>query len=361
MIKVNREKFLKKLRTVEPALGVSDLVPELERIQFDGSTITATDGLMAIRTTYEEPLDLKCRLPGMPLIELLSRLSDETIKLERKQGKKKDDGTPAVDKLQVRTSKVEGSFAVYPYGKDITLQEVDPEDCTPVAGTGLVEGLSFCRFCVSKDKSSEYSGINVQNKYIYATDRMRMARYELNTPLFNGDTSVSVVFPVKFANALVKLGEELSAVKLLSPEIFGARLQDGTAVVSALLPDVFPSVAQCFDFDYKFLSVVFDDSIADVLDRHLTFSKDVKSGEKELNVQVDPDAKVCVLTTSIPGLGTLQEDVPIISTITAPISFKVNPMFLGQVIKKCSNFQYCPEHDVIMFHPDNLMYLVKPK
>jgi len=359
-IVVNRQKLVDKLRQIEPALGGTDLVEQFGFFQFLGSYITAMDGIMFIRTDYGEELGLDCSLPGKPLLDLLARLTEDTVTLEKRNRVVKGEKRLS---MRVLTDKVEGEFALFDPGELADLPEVTAENCVVVADTGFLDGLSFARLCVSKDKSSVYSGINLQFDRIFATDRVRLARYIMEKPLFDKDSNISAVVPLKFATALCGLRSMIYGVRLISESLIGACLDDGTVIVSALLPYVYDDVSYVFDGGYEFVTVDFGEKISDMLDRHLTFAKNQKLNDKELLVELKSKEHetVCHFTTSIPELGNLSESLLLDVKLTETFSFRVNPVFLKHIVTQCTSFQYCPVQQVILFSTGNLSYLVKPK
>jgi hypothetical protein len=80
---MNRSEFVKLIQSVAPALGnASRNSPILSNLRFDGETVTACDGEIALQTPC--PLEFEGCVPGEPLLSLLnySDASDVTFQAE---------------------------------------------------------------------------------------------------------------------------------------------------------------------------------------------------------------------------------------------------------------------------------------
>ena len=169
-MKIEKDEFVKSLERVSPALGVNVLVPAFQCFIFDKGYVTATDGVIVVRSRCDSAPDLDCVIPGPQFLALLKSMRDKTIGLE-----------VAGDKVIVTSARgsIKGNFT--------TVTRTDPPAIPMCDMKGsdnnfkrLFDGLSFCRYIVSKDETTgPRCGVRVENGKIFSTDKYRIARYDI--------------------------------------------------------------------------------------------------------------------------------------------------------------------------------------
>lgn len=345
-MKVNRKQLVDVLEKVAPALGFNVLVPEFQNFQIDGNRIQTTDGVMLIDTALPVDTELKCAIPGAPFLHLLQSLNDEEVELIYK------DGT-----LSVKTNRVKGVFTT---STITSLKNIDDLLQEPVVGisgnlSDLIQGFGFCRFGVSEDKTSgPLCGVRIESDSVFGTDRYRIVKWSLKTA-----SSIKCSLPLKFVNVVLKYKDEILSMHYVEDERFIVMLEDGTYIGTAVLAGDYPDLLQYFPnasvASYREVELV--DDLTDVLERHISFLKNVNEIDKEITIKICKDK--CIVSSIDKELGTLREELKVSSEEDPEVEFHVNPVFLKDIMRVCSSFKYYAYEGLVLFKADELEYLVQ--
>jgi len=342
-MKVNREKLVDALEKVAPALGFNILVPEFHYFQIDRNRVQATDGVLLIDTSLPEDVNFSCAVPGVPFLHLLKNLNDEEVELVHKD-----------DTLKVRTDRVKGTFttAVLKLKETADLQRAEKLSTDL---PGLLQGLNYCRFGVSRDETlGPCCGVRVDNNYILSTDRYRIARWDLEE-----SCGVKNSLPLKFIETILKNQTAVSELYCQKDEQFVVILNDGTYIGTSVLVGDYPDLVQYFPTSDNYRGVDLDVDLQDVLERHISFLKNVVLVDKEISVKILKGK--CIITSEDKELGTLSEELEISSSKEEEVEFTINPVFLRDIAPECSGFKYYAEKGLVLFEFKNLKYLVQTK
>ncbi|MHA2023815.1 MAG: hypothetical protein ACTSWQ_09160 [Candidatus Thorarchaeota archaeon] len=348
-MKINRENFVAALEKVRPALGINVLVPAFQGFIIKGRSVTATDGVVVINTKAVEDTGLDCVVPGPQFYDLLKKLKDNTVELKQEK-----------ESLVVKSKRgaVKGTFTLIS-----KIELPSPPDCDVVAGESfnqLATGLNLCRYSVSKDETTGVlCGVHVRGNKIISTDRYRISMYQMDDLKF--DTPFTI--PLKFVNILVRCGTKVDSVGVSEDNQMIVMLEDGTLLYTGLLVGEYKDLTGFFPDDKKdHKTIRFPDKLEPVLERHITFLKDIEPTGKVTNVTLS--AKKCRLNSSDMNLGELEEVLDLVDELEGEVAFPINPMHWRDVSKICSEFLYYPEAEdqmeLILFRTDNLAYLCKP-
>lgn len=341
---INRKQFVEVFEKVSPALGTNVLVPELQYFQVEGNHVQASDGVLIIDSMFSVDTGLKCSIPK-GVLSLLVSLDTEEVGLVVEDGK-----------LGVRTTKLEGEFAVLTPPKFQPLSSVEAESMKLIDSKlvdDVVEGLGFCRFVASRDLASgPKCGVQINKDTIFSTDRYRVMKWNLN-----GDTGIVCSVPIKFIDLLKRNQSRISKLGCIENETLVVILDDGTYTSTCLLKGEYPELLQYFPdplIDYN--QVEFGGSLTLAIDRHLVLLKDVNPSDREMVVEIKEG--ICTLTSKVPERSNLVEHIDVKMEKDSGISFSVNPTFLQEISRRCSNFRYY-DNGLILFETDKLQYLMR--
>lgn len=344
-MKVDRKQFVETLEKVTPALGVNILVPEFQYFQIDGDHVQAFDGVLLVDSVFPVDTKLRCAIP-IEVLGLLSSLDVEQVDL-----------VVVNNELRVETTKLEGKFSILDTPKLQPLSSIDVDNMLLIGSeliTDLVEGLSFCRFGVSSDKTAgPICGVYLDKDLILSTDRYRIVRWKLDQ-----DSKVTCSLPLKFINLLKRNQNEIFKLGCLGNETFVVILKDGTYASTCLLQGKYPNLLQYFPDSTNYRQVEFRKGIVSVIDRHLDLLKDVTPIDRETSVEVK--GTTCTLTTKIPEKANLVEDVDVVMGGDTAMSFLINPTFLKEILGRCLSFKYF-EEGFVLFETDKLSYLLQAR
>ena len=342
-MKINRKQFVEALQKLSPALGINILVPEFQYFQIEGNHIQAFDGVLLADLILPMDIGLTCAIPR-EVLGLLSSLSVEEVDLVIKN-----------DDLQVRTDKLEGKFSVIIPPKFQSLSQIDADDVKfidPELFTDVVEGLSFCRFGVSKDATAgPKCGVHICKDKIFSTDRYRVVKWNLDA-----DSKVECSIPLKFIDLLRRNRNEISSLGCIEDKTLIMILKDGTYISTCLLQGEYPKLLQYFPDSVDYKQVEFGESLVSIIDRHLALLKDVNSVDRE--TMIEAREGVCTLTSEVPERSNLVESIDVEMENGAEISFSVNPTFLKEISSRCSSFKYF-DKGLILFETEKLQYLMR--
>jgi len=341
-MKVNRTNFVKVLEKVAPALGFNVLVPEFQNFQFDGVKVQATDGALVIEAVLPEDTGLKCAVPGAPFLHLLRSLTDKEIQLIY------EDGT-----LKVRTNKVKGVFTTLAVNIKKIINVSTTERLEHFSD--ILQGLSYCRFGVSKDETlGSCCGVQINNNVIFGTDRYRIIKWSLEKSY-----PIECSIPPKFIEVILRSRSEITALFYIKNSVFGALLKDGVYISTPILSGDYPDLLKYFPTSDNYREVKLVSDLGDILERHTDFLKNVNSVDKEISIRVLKNK--CIITSTDVELGMLSEELEVVSDEEKEVEFNVNPVFLRDIVQECSGFKYYIDKRVILFEADHLKYLVQTR
>lgn len=345
-MKIDRKEFVEVLEKVRPGIGGNVLVPEHLYFQIDGNRIQTTDGTVIITAKFPLDTGLNCSVP-QEVFRLLASLDAEIVDLVVEN-----------DMLLVKTSKLEGEFAVLTPAKfkvlGVTPDEEDVKLVDPELVNDVVEGLGFCRFAASKDKTSgARTGVLINGDTLFSTDRYRVLKWNLD-----GDTGIKASLPIKFIDILKRYQSSISQLSCLETlKTFVAALDDDTYISTSIIDGEFPEVLKYFpDPSAEYKCVEFENSLSLAIDRHLGLLGAVDACDREILVEATDG--ICILTSQVPEKSNLVEQVDVEMVAGEAISFSVNPIFLQEITSRCSSFKYFT-NGFILFETEKFRYVMR--
>lgn len=347
-MKVNRENLLSCLERVAPVLVKNPIVPEYGCFHIYDSTVCSRDGDMLMVSTLPENMNIRCLVPGAPLLYLLRNLVDDEVEIVCEG-----------DQLVVTANKVKGVFTVFGDMEKPEVISILSYKMSTSEISDFVNVVGFCRFGASRDLTEPaLCGVRVEENKAFACDRYRVIRSYFVKPL----SGLTCTIPLKFIDILVKYKKDVESIGRLEEGDVGqtrfvVRLKDGTMIRTSLISGEYRDVEIYFPSTDKFQMVEFDEDFEIVLDRHIGFLKEVNSLDKE--IKFDLQKEKCILTSTSGELGTLKEELGMVFPIDEEIGFVINPLFLKDILKKCPGFKYFSDEKSVLFELGNLSYIAR--
>lgn len=169
-IKVNREQFLLKLKSVEAGLSPREIVEQSSCFAFKDGKIRTFNEDIACSVPSGLPSDVLGAVQAAPLLAVVSRLAEDEIELEPTKeelvivGKRKRSGIRMEQNVLLATDSVE-----------------TPKEWVEAKPT-FFDALSIVQACAGKDESAfEFTCVHIHPKWIEASDNFQIARYRMTT------------------------------------------------------------------------------------------------------------------------------------------------------------------------------------
>jgi DNA polymerase III sliding clamp (beta) subunit (PCNA family) len=171
-MRVDRELLLQKLESVDAGLALKEVVEQSSCFVFCGGNVVTFSGEVSVRAECFMGKDIEGAVSAKHLKELLSRLRDDDIDIDIKDGK-----------MKIRSKTGKGFIL---FEKEVALPvdqieepgewtDLDPEFCDAVA---LVQK------CAAKDDNNyRLTCVHITPHFVEACDNYQVARYAIETGL----------------------------------------------------------------------------------------------------------------------------------------------------------------------------------
>lgn len=332
---VNRKDLIECLKATLPALKSGGC------FHFNENSVLASSGNLRIEVPIPWLSGLYCTVPGKPVLDLLKCLDAELVELEARRSTLKVSSGGLKAKLKLGSE----SISDMPKAAGDPIEIADLED--------LVTGLVVCSIGVSKDDmDGSLCGVCVAGKYLYASDKFRIVRYELKDAV---DLQCSI--PAPFIKALSKLSKHGGDIYHSSRLSFLGG--DGTVITSSLLKGAYPDLSHMFPKSDPVTISFGDKPIVSSLEKHKMYQSGVDFGDMELEFHIT--GNTCSILSE-GGLGTLKEEVEIDTDFgEEELGFFVNPALFDGVEKTCTSFDFHAEEGAVMFNSGPASYLIRTR
>lgn len=169
-IRVEREKFLQVLETVQPGLSPREIVEQSSSFVFKGGRVITFNDEVACSRTSGLPLDFTGAVQAAPLLTLLGKLVEEELELQIGEGellvlgKKRKAGIRMEATITLPVDSVE---------QPTEWQQL-PEDFS--------DAVDMVQQCASKDESQfALTCVHLHPRWMEACDNFQITRYKLVT------------------------------------------------------------------------------------------------------------------------------------------------------------------------------------
>jgi hypothetical protein len=358
-MRVNRLALLSSLSRVWPVVGNNQLVPEYQCFTFYGTRVQATDGALWLDSPLPEGLDLKLAVQAEPVYHLIQSIKDEEIELEVVGDELK--------KLVIKTGTIKSEFTFH----DPKPASVPTDGMTKVEVPSIAEfvrGLDFCHYGAAKDESQGVMcGVYINGDVVWGCDRFRVLQWKMEKPV-NLTASIST----KMIEILSRVQGQIKDIMFRSNPgassggTLRVTLEGGAELWGCAHVGEYRDLSVFFPKTESAVKMEMSSDFPAVLDRHLTFLKDVPPVDKELVFTVTSE-KVGTLSVSKTSSGAqptrkLSEDTTVKNN-TSPntFEFRVNPSLLLDAMGKCWQFSYFPDAGIVLFEGTQFKYLVQTR
>jgi len=307
---VNREELLQKLELIRPGLSPREIIEQSSSIIFkDGHAKTYND---EIACSIECKIGVEGAVQALPLITIISKLEEETIKINQGEGE-----------LLIRGKRRKAGIRM---DHEILL----PVDCVEIPEKWkklkpeFTEAIRITQQCTSTDESRfELTCIHINKKFIEACDRFQFARYPIKIGIKN--------------SALVRSSSIKHVVNLNMSEFSESedwihfRNELGLILSCRQYIEEYPNMDKFFDISGE--AVSFPKGLKQAADKAEVFS--IENTESN-QVTVELSSKKIKITGK--GSSGWYSEIKKFNYEGKPISFLISPKLLGEII---NNYNKC--------------------
>lgn len=314
--------LLSALKIVSPAISSNGINPVYSAYQFKDGTVSAYDGSVLITVKCNLPTKFNALIPHKPFFDIIKSLSqDKEISLSL-------DATGRLVSLVCGTTKMD----ITTVNSDFyAIAEDNYQKESADLFSDFVEAVKQCYPIASKDSSSIYHNLYIDNGYVYSTDKYRCMRSENTLDLDN------FILPNRVAKMIVDYGK-----------IFGYSIAensikivfDNFVLVSSLIvsdaPNNFSKMVSLFfdTFDEGVETFKFE-KCAGVFKRHSLVQENVSNANQDTELKFVSEERA-VLTTNNPNIGSIEDTLELSMPVNNTFSIFVNPRHLYDYVDDSS-------------------------
>lgn len=352
-MKIDRQLFINRLEMVAPALGSqsSSIDSQCFKI-FDGS-IQASNGVILMETGFPPTMnvDLRCSVPGEPLLSLLKSLKSDEIEI-----KKSKDGKHLI----VTTNKLEGKFLTTDQEK-MAKVSASKDSCKKIYESSngvseLVCGLIKCKDNVSKNENDgPMRGVRIDGDVVISTNRFRIFKYLVP------NTNIQCTVPIEFINVIGTAQNAVSDMLYMDCTSLIAIIGDDTFLTTKPITGAFPQLDQYFPDEKSdnAKTISFTNEVHDVLSRHASLIKNLDQADRESTITICGNE--CTIVTKHAAVGELTEVISLESPVDDQIQFLINPLMLKDIVSGCKSFTFYTDSRLVLFESNNTKHLVQTR
>lgn len=306
-MRANREELLKVFESVRPGLASREILEQSSCLVFDsGRVLTFND---AVACSRKSPLNIQGAVKAQPLIDLLSKLTEDELEIDVKDGKMTIKGLKRRAKL---TMEQQVQLPIDSVEVPDAWRDLDPE---------FSEAVSIVASCASTEESQfELTCVHIHPEWLEACDRFQIARYPMSTGV-----SQSILVKAESLRKIVgfdmtKVCETGSWIHFSNPA--------GLVLSCRRYLDAYKDLGRFLDTaDTE--PATLPGGLEEVVHRAEVFSVDNAAGN-HIKVGLRPDRVV------IAGEGTtgVYEEMKQVAYKGPPIDFLISPKLLVEVAKK---------------------------
>jgi len=338
---MKRQMLLDALELVHPAVASGrPLTEEFAAFAFDGKTIRASDGTMAIETTLDEDTGLKCLVDAKQFYKLVKNVKEDDLTLSVEDGK-----------LVINGKAIKGVYNIS-LEEDNALARLDfAVDEWLSIPEGMSCGVRLAQFAVSKDNSrGVLCGVKIAGDKVTASDGFRILEYSMKS-----EVAEPFIIRANLAREIARHSEKLTGLAVKDDRVF-IRLENGTVLYGMTITGVYPDTQKYID-DAKASvnqSIKFNDELSGVLRRHEEQLSEVDEWTREVEITLAGDT----LTVASSDVSySLTETLQLESKASADFKFKINPKFLRDILAMTYTMHF-GTGDMVAFKQNPLYYVM---
>lgn len=303
-MKVNRTEFQAKLNLLRPGLADKEIISQSASFVFHANRIYTYNDMVAVSVPFES--DLEGAVPGEALIQLLDKMTQETITVNMTD-----------DQFTVQALNVAAGLRIE---KEISLPVDELE--TPAEWKKLPADFStalrFCMFSTSSDTSKPVlTCVHINDNFIESCDNYRATRYFVPEK-----GMANLLIPQSSATELLKY----KASKYGVTEGWAHFEAEGVVFSCRTYAEEYPDVGPLFKVKGKKVSL--PEGIDTALERAAIFTSMRKAVDETATLAMGDS----VLTITGMGDGGWYKEKLKVDYHGESIKFSVNPHFLKEAI-----------------------------
>jgi DNA polymerase III sliding clamp (beta) subunit (PCNA family) len=316
-MKVKTEEFREILRKVQPGLATKGIVEQATHFVFTGDDILTYND--AISISYPLETDFECSVPAEALYKLVSKLTEDEIELTMTDGQLHIVSGTTTAGINVSTDKT-----ILDMVDTIGLPEDD--DWKPL-GPDFQEGLGLCIFSASNDITAPYlTCISVEQNRLVSGDDVRVSLFELENSIKD-----NFLLPALSAVELIKF--DITEYALGKSWVYFCT-EDDIIFCSRIVVDEYPDVEDWFNV--KGPTMIIPSKFKESVDIVAPMS----DGDFDIDKQIEVSVKNNELRCRSEGVVGWTQDTSQVKEKMPDIGFKVNPIFLLEVLGKETTMIY---------------------
>lgn len=354
MSTTNRDKLLKLLTLLRPALSTQNYIPALTHFAFADGWVMAFNDITAICAKC--PVELSGCIPGETLLRALGSFNAENVSLKADP---KDENllvSSGRSKLKLPTMELDKFPYEEPSGSG---DEIDLTD-------GILEGIRRCLFSAGSDPTHPATmGLTLAvdddgRAIIFSTDNFTISRYQTKDKIaLPGDSPV--LLPTFFCEQLLTLGKHFSEEEIVL-KIYAGRLTASFGKLAELSTRTLADT-ETLDFD-KILAKHVTlaklkgqlTTIPPSLDAAFSRAALVLSSEDDRATQISVEKG----TISLLSKSALGESDDEIAWEGKPMDkdFYVDPVLVMRAIKACGSVAFMPKSMILADDSATFVHLI---
>jgi hypothetical protein len=308
-VRVDREKFLQDLESVQPGLSQKEIVEQSSCFIFkDGKVMTFNDEIACRRTTA---VKMTGAVSAAPLISLLQKLTNEEIEIEPKESS-----------LLVKAKNKRASIRME---KEILLPMdaiETPKEWKPLP-EDFIEAIDLTQQCASEDASNfAICCIHITPKYLEATDNFQLTRYKIKTGV-----KENVLVKQNSIKHIVQLG--MSEFCETESWMHFRNKQSGLYFTCRRWVEEFPDMTEFLQVEGDSLKI--PKGIGDTVDKAEIFSSE-DPDKNEVEVEIRPGK----MRIKGKGQSGWYQEMKSLQYSGKPLVFHISPKLLVQVSNRAN-------------------------
>ena len=325
-MKVNREKLLGTLELVSPGLSIRESVQQSSCFVFqDGRVYTFNDEVACSAESHLPNLTGAVR--AKPLLDLLSRLDEEEIDIERKE-----------NELLV---KGKGRRASYRMESEVLLpiDAVEPPTEWMPVDKEFCEAINIVYTCAAAKEDFPLVCVHISPDFVEACDKLQIARYPIKIPIQKPGDGQSVLIRAESIAKIVSLAvTDISE----SPAWLHFRNVAGLVISCRRCIDSYPDLSLFADKSES-VKITMPGGLQEIVTKAEIFSAEASIGNY-VKVSIKGDV------FSIKGDGPFgwYEERKKIAPVDVPLEFVVSPKMLLAISEKSNECSVVPGKRLIV-------------
>lgn len=332
-MKIKTSELKEILLKIKPGLATKGIVEQATHFIFTGVDVLTYNDQISI--SYPLETDFECSVPAEILYNIIKDLKGEEVSLELKDNQLLLSSGRTKAGINISTDdSIIKMVADMGVPKDSDWKPLSEE---------FLEGLELCIFSASKDISRPYmTCISVEEDRLVSGDDLRISLFALNKKVPN-----RFLLPATSAIELIKFN--VVEYSLGSAWIHFCT-EDEIIFCSRIVAEEYPNVSKFFDMNGPSLKLPaeFKNSISIVAP--------IADGDFDIDKQIEVAIEGNKIRCRAEGVGGWAETSLDLETKIPDLGFKVNPIFLSEILDKETVMTY--EEGKILFVSGKLKHLV---